>query len=76
MSEKEVALFFNFNEGLFSNIFLIQAKLSELGHFRRFHANSKQNKITWLCLGWQYHVAKQFLYFSNEPQFKQYDVGR
>ena len=33
MSEKEVALFFNFKGGL------LQAKLSELGHFRRFHAD-------------------------------------
>ena len=45
--------------------FLIQAKLSELGHFRRFQANLMQNKITWLGLRWQYHVAKQFL--SSKP---------
>ena len=47
--------------GVYFLTFLIQAKLSKLGHFRRFHANLMQNKIKWLGLGWQYHVAKQFL---------------
>ena len=40
---------------------ILPAKLSELGRFRRFHVNLMQIKITWLDLGWQYHVAKQFL---------------
>ena len=34
-----------------------------------------QNKITWLGLRWQYHVAKQFLYYSHDPRFKPYDVS-
>ena len=42
MSENKVVLFFNLKGTLFSNIFLIQAKLSELGHFRRFHTNHNQ----------------------------------
>ena len=65
MSVKEVALF-NFKGGLFSTLFLIQAKLSELDHFRCIHTNLMQNKITWLGLRWQYHVGKQFPYFSHD----------
>ena len=68
MSEKEDALFFNFKGGLFSNI-------QRARPFPSFSREPHANKITWLGLGWQYHGAKQFLYFSHDPQFKQYGVS-
>ena len=43
----------------------------ELGH----QAGHHEAEHHWHELG-RYHVAKQYLYFSHDPQFKQYNVSR
>ena len=72
MSEEEVALF-SILRGVCFLTFFDTSKTQQARPFPPFsrEPHAKQDPMAG-----QYHVAKQFLYFSHDPQLKQYDVSR